>query len=158
MKKKVLLTIKFDHNIDLITNSSSELFVLRGDSKSIVEEMVKEVYPDYLSEYEEIKSLEEMTGSEMSTYLEYTQDVYDKRRKGDYSIFGIDPKLLFEGWSESLSEEDLSWRFEFNLTPYGISEVKKKVGNVFFLFSIHDNPNWEMQERLMDIAERYHLG
>lgn len=31
-------------------------------------------------------------------------------------------------------------------------------GNMWFMFSIDQNPNYEMQENLMSIAERYHLG
>ena len=29
---------------------------------------------------------------------------------------------------------------------------------LWFLFSINENPNWEMQENLMNIGTRYHLG
>lgn len=37
MKKKVIFTIKVNHSIDIITNSSSELFVLEGQTKEIVD-------------------------------------------------------------------------------------------------------------------------
>ena len=55
--KKTLFTINIDNTIDLITNSSSELFILHEDSLETAKEMIASVYPEYLSEYEEVKSL-----------------------------------------------------------------------------------------------------
>ena len=36
LQKKVLIEIKVDNVVDIITNSSSELFILSGDTKEIV--------------------------------------------------------------------------------------------------------------------------
>ena len=30
--------------------------------------------------------------------------------------------------------------------------------DMWFLFSFYENPNWELQEQLMVIADRFHLG
>ena len=38
-----------------------------------------------------------------------------------------------------------------------IKGIEKSVGR-FFLYSIDANPEWEMQEKLMEIGKRYHLG
>ena len=38
-----------------------------------------------------------------------------------------------------------------------IKGIEKSVGR-FFLYSIVENPEWEMQEKLMEIGKRYHLG
>lgn len=53
------------------------------------------------------------------------------------------------------------------LVPYSFvtdenrEEVINKIcpqKDMYFLFSINENPNWEMQEKLMLIMTRYHLG
>ena len=56
----------------------------------------------------------------------------------------------------------------FNDEEYGdfvveenFEEIKNKLDperELFFLFSLDDNPDWEMQERLSKIMERLHLG
>ena len=52
--KKILFAIKVNNVVDVITNSSSELFVLKGETKNIVEEMITNIYPNYKNEYEEV--------------------------------------------------------------------------------------------------------
>ena len=71
-KKKVLFEIKVNNVIDVITNSSSELFVLKGETQEIVEEMIKDIYPDYKNEYEDLKPLKEVSSSDFRTYLDQT--------------------------------------------------------------------------------------
>ena len=38
------------------------------------------------------------------------------------------------------------------------AELLDPNGQIFLMFSIKDNPNWDMQEKLMEIGTRYHLG
>ena len=61
--------IELDHCIDIITNSSSELFILKGATKELVKEAIKKVYPDYLDEYQEVKSLSDLDHYELDQYL-----------------------------------------------------------------------------------------
>jgi len=97
--------------VDVITNSSSELFVFKGKEKSIVEELIKEIYQDYLNEYKPLKSLEELTEREIDYYLDYS------------------------------------------------GKSKAELNNqMYFLFSLNENPDWDHQQDLMEIADRYHLG
>ena len=49
---KTIFLINVDNHIDLITNSSSELFILKGETKNTVTELISNVYPEYLNEYD----------------------------------------------------------------------------------------------------------
>ena len=51
--KKVLFSLNIDNVIDIITNSSSELFVLKSDNKSVITALLESIYPDFRNEYEE---------------------------------------------------------------------------------------------------------
>ena len=42
--------------------------------------------------------------------------------------------------------------------PCVLNNCIAKYKNVINTFSIKDNPNWDMQEKLMEIGTRYHLG
>jgi hypothetical protein len=150
MKKMFVFDV--DNVIDLITNSSSELFVLEGNTKQEVTELIESVYPDYLNEYHEVKSLSELDDDELNTYLSYTNDF-----KTFEAVFakGWDPMVVFR----DISSIDEGSTFYGDLSDEGIELIKSTLNpNTFFLFSIMDNPNWDKQEELMSIASRYHLG
>ena len=59
--KKTLIVISVNNVIDIITNSSSELFVLKGETKEIVTEMIRDIYPDFESDYESLKHISELS-------------------------------------------------------------------------------------------------
>lgn len=140
--------------IDLITNSSSELFILSGDNKKEVEDLISSVYPNYLSEYEEVKSLSDLDNSELNTYLSY--EYHDWNNKLILSdVFNIDPKILYENYDEI----DNSKYWYGHLSKDGMNQIREKLPkDMFFLFSIDENPDYDKQEDLMNIATRYHLG
>lgn len=161
--KKVLFAFNVSNIINLITNSSSELFVLEGETREIVQEMIESTYSGYRSEYEEVKSTAELTKEELDTYISYkyhswSYDRDETDRGARYSsICGVEPKDLYEGWKNRNKE-----KFWYgNLSESGAEKLKKAMdpdNNMWFLFSIDENPNWDMQEELMCIGERYHLG
>lgn len=68
---KKLFIFQPHHLIDIITNSSSELFVLKGQTKEAVREMIANVYPEYLNEYSDLQSSEEMDIDKLATYIRY---------------------------------------------------------------------------------------
>jgi hypothetical protein len=50
------------------------------------------------------------------------------------------------------------WRF---VTEDNLEEIKRKLDpdkRLYFLFSIYENPNWDMQEQLENVMNRIHLG
>lgn len=153
--KKTIFTLNVDHIIDIITNSSSELFVLEGNSFDEVANMIAELYPNYTDEYE-LKSTKELTADELDTYLDY-KGYYNGQRELPDSIFNIAPELLWKDWKNRFSEK----YYYKSLTESGAELVKEKMdpkNKMFFLFSLDENPDWDYQEKLMEIATRYHLG
>jgi len=183
--KKVLFAFNVDNVIDLVTNSSSELFVLEGETKEIVEEMIKSKYPEYLSEYEEIKNISDLSAEELDTYFSYAcspgmwpaskhmypvlpgftfDELYEPEK--DFKT-GLPKNPAWNGQVQYKLKDNTkrkkgdTWHFGRFVTEKNREEIINKLcpnKNMYFLFSIDENPNWDMQEELMCIGERYHLG
>ncbi len=173
---KTLFVFKIDHSIDLITNSSSELFVLHGKTKEVVEEMIKTVYPNYRNEYDEIKSLRELNNDDINSHLYYKCSTdFWPCKKSDYPILnGFKFDELYEAKSDEpawnghlqyqLKNNNPNKKDKWN-TFFVTDENRDKVlnaldpnNNTFFMYSIDENPNWDYQELLMEVGERFHLG
>ena len=159
---RTVFCISIDNQIDIITNSSSELFVMRGDSKKDVIKLIENIYPNYRLEYEELKSLYELDLDELSTYISYRNDLFCYNSDGSQVMsicesLGLKPHEAFDNWYEYFSDNNSY------VTPY-LSDIAKYElrnkfpKNTFFLFSYGENPNYEMQERLSSIGVNYHLG
>ena len=162
--KKTMFVFTVDNTIDLITNSSSELFVLQGDSKELVIEMIKSTYPNYLTEYEEVKSIDELSNRELDTYIgiEYNSWSNSKQETETNLIPGFTFDEMYESpeWAKGNSH-----RGDRYFTRDVTDETREKYINgispkkdMYFLFSIDENPEWEEQEKLELISTRYHLG
>lgn len=152
----VLFTLQFHSVVDVITNSSSELFVGLENSKELMVSLVKDIYPGYLDDYEEVRGIEDLTDDELEMYISYH----------------------YNGWSNSqqcmMHNVTFDEMYETKVYDYGsytyirsdfISDNRERINNsidperkMFFMFSRDENPDWEMQERLMSIMQRYHLG
>lgn len=174
MKRKIFV-FNVDNIIDIITNSSSELFILEGDTKEELTNLIKEVYPNYSNEYEDLVKLKEASLDQKRIYITYVVEKHDyscdyslskeQRRKIDIDKaierakkYGMSPEEFYEDWYNCLS--DKRWFF-CSYSEKGINKIINTVdpeGKSFLLFSIDENPDWEHQERLMEIASRYHLG
>lgn len=149
---KHLFTFQPDHVLDIITNSSSELFVLKGQTLAIVESMVRSVYANYDSEYESIKPTSDLTIDEIQTYLSYAYIHYSEEPK---MLSGFSFDEMFE---KSERWTNLKWGFVTEENKAKVVKAMDPTGDKFFMFSKDENPNWEMQEQLMEVGERYHLG
>ena len=150
---RVVFYITIHSFVDIITNSSSELFVGRGNSKKLVEELVMQVYPDYTKEYSEIKSIEDLTDSELDTFICYHCEPWGKKD----TINGFT--------SEEMYKEEKRFPGFWDLKPGFVKKYRKRIldgidpeRRMYFMFSKQQNPNWDYQEKLMDIMDRYHLG
>ena len=176
LQKKVLIEIKVDNVVDIITNSSSELFILSGDTKEIVQEMVSDVYPNYLNEYEQIVPLREADDDQIDTYLDKIEDpiwnIWEATRNMSeeeerlYRIkvatkiakkYKMTPDEYYIDWEDTKNKK----YFYPQASIKGLrkaAELLDPNGQIFLMFSIKDNPNWDMQEKLMEIGTRYHLG
>ena len=155
MDKKIMFVIHPHSVVDVITNSSTELFVFDGSSKKAVEDIIKDVYPNYLDEYEELKPLSQLNDEDFESYLDWIYPSWDNRMTLAH-IFNIEPESLYSNWAEKATSK--YWYGE--LSKEGISLIRKQLDmdNTFLLYSIDENPDWEQQEKLMDIGTRHHLG
>ena len=147
---KTVFAIQIDHTIDIITNSSSELFVLEGKNAEIVKEMVSLVYSNYLNEYEDVKSAQDLNIDEVETIISYMEDYKEISPFGlpaDKLWSNLETRGKYEYWYPELSES-------------GAQLVKDYLAskNYYFLFSLEQNANWDMQEMLSNIGQRYRLG
>lgn len=164
----VIFTLKLHSVVDVITNSSSELFVGTGVSKEAVVQLVEKVYPNYLDEYDEVKATHELTNSELDVYIEYKHNHYFTNSSQLATILagvgGECPPDVIPGFT--FDEMYKKGNYGTYLRhPFVTDENRERVieaidpnGVMFFLASLDDNPNWEYQEQLETIMIRYHIG
>lgn len=168
MKNKTLISIQVSSVVDIITNSSSELFVLKGEERGIVEEMIKNIYPNYTQEYK-LEKLSESDKETKESYIDWVYDTYGKRFNwrdtkdekikiltDEASSFNLTPDEFFSNWDERNGDY-----YYPDYSDKGIDLVLKKLdpeNNIYCLWSEDENPDWDMQEKLMTIGTRYHLG
>lgn len=151
---KKIFEFNVDYTIDILTNSSSELFVLKGKTKEIVEEMIREVYPSFEDEYK-LVALEECDEDDLSTYI---NSVFLKYDSDDFAMckkLNVRPNILYKNFGMYGIENYWSGEYSKEGREILLNNIPK---NTYLLFSLDENPNWDMQERLMTIASRYHLG
>lgn len=206
---KDLIVFKPHSIVDIITNSSSELFVFEGNEKEVIEEMIRQVYPNYDNEYEELKSIMELSVEELDNFISYhcSPHRYPARR-ADYPLIGdytfeelyepeeggrawngelqyqlkdnsrppknltvkkfddfinkdIDP-YSEENWNNDEEEYEDKWHIRRFVTLQNHTEVINRIcpeHNLYFMYSLDENPNWDYQEKLEEIGGiRYHLG
>lgn len=177
MEKKILFTLKPHSVVDVITNSSSELFVGSSQSKETMISLIENVYPEYLNEYEAIKTIDDLSSNELNTYFSYACSPHcSPASKGMYPVLNgftfeelyiaeDDGKLAWNGEIQyelrnNVIDKKHKWDYSF-VTDENLEEIKNKIDpkrEMYFLFSLDDNPNWEMQEELECFMTRHHLG
>jgi len=159
---KKLFIFNIDNQIDIITNSSSELFLFKSDNKEVLISLIESIYPDFRSEYMEPMQYKDMDLYRFESCIEY-----------QFSSWRMEKKdcIVFEGFKfEEIYEKDKYQREWEKNTLYSFREgflqnnkdrIIKSIdpnNHLWFLYSIEDNPNYEMQELLEQVAVRYHLG
>ena len=180
MDKRVLFVFNIQSASDVITNSSSELFVFDSDSAKRVKEMLDCNAPGWEEEYQEPIKFSDMSEEDQIDYIDwclsdlYFDDFkYDTPQEFNEAIIRKYHKLtclpkeeipkLFENWNdfELNDTKDIRYYyFRLRLSDYGIEVFKDKFCDDICLWSIGENPNWERQEKIMDWCggERHHLG
>ncbi len=161
-----LFVISPNHTLDIITNSSSELFVLRGLSIKIIKEMIKEVYPDYLKEYYPVKHSEKLTGRELAKYLSYAYEHNDYSNNTYRSIKNPSlPDRIYSFYEYPDYHDKEKKHKTWYIDDRKVSKCKRLILDIidpdrqmYFLFSKDENPEWEYQEKLESLGSRYHLG
>jgi len=157
--KKTIFEFDVSNVINLITNSSSELFILQGKTKEYVTEMIKSVYHDYLDEYDEVLRIDELDNDQLTTYVGRNYNSWSNAAQKN--LYNLIPGFTFDEMYEESNWGKTKEYYPKDVTDEtrekyirGISPKK----DIYFLFSKNDNPNWEKQEELMTIASRYYLG
>ena len=157
---KTLFIIKPHSVIDVITNSSSELFIGKHNSKDLMIEMIRSAYPAYRAEYDEVKTIDQLDDEELEMYISYHYEYWSNREQETI-------RNVIDGFTE----EEMYVTKEFNGHEYtyliddfvkynreriiqGIDPDKE----MFFMFSYDENPDWDAQELLSNFMTRYHLG
>lgn len=177
MKKLILFTLKPHSVIDVITNSSSELFVGTAQSKENILALIEAVYPNYREEYEEIRNIDDLTASELDNFFNYACSPHQWPATKD--MYPILPGFTFDELYEPKDDSKPAWNGEIQydlknndpdpeykwhtayVTEDNLEEMKNKLDpqrEMYFLFSISDNPDWEKQQIFESFMDRYHLG
>lgn len=186
---KVLFNFKFQSVSDVITNSSSELFVFKNHNKDAVLLTLEALYPDWRKEYEEPEFVKDMSEEKFEGYVGWVFDFNmideDQRRsvlgllnrpseeemrenwenykefsaaKREADILGLKPEEFISNWNvyNPFSEE---WKDRYpEISELGMKKLKEYYADDIALWSYDDNPDWEYQEKLQEVAHRYHLG
>jgi len=158
MNKKILFKFNVDNAIDIITNSSSELFVLKADSNKIVVELLESVYPDFRKEYDEPIQFKDMDAEQFTDCIHWLYG-YSEVKEKCASFPGFTFEQMYVKSEHSWREEEYNWKEGFlEENQEAIIKAIDPLNKQWFLYSKDENPNWDMQEKLMEIGDRYHLG
>jgi len=172
---KTIFTMNITNTIDLITNSSSELFVLKGGTKEAIMQMLDNIDTSWRNEYEEPKNILELSIDELDTYFSYACSAHCfPARKSNYPVlngFTFDELYEADGkecaWNGEIQyklrnnkQRDCEWDRDFVIEDNRTEVINKLNPNhdMWFLFSFDENPNWDLQEKIEGIADRFHLG
>ena len=210
---KSLFIIKIQSQSDVITNSSSELFIFNDkNSKEEVIELLNNVYPNWKDEYAEPVPFSKITDEINEDSLWYllpnsSYDIMDdfrsiifdhiKGSKIQYEDFlstsecnellkkfnenlkiekykfpevefarkhGLEPEIFWDGFDDLKVElvEGMGRKyincFQLEISEKGKEALIKANPNSWLLYSLDENPDWDHQEDLIQIATRIHLG
>ena len=83
-----LICFNIDHIIDFITNSSSELFVMKSDNKDIVISLIESVFPDFRKGFHEPMQYKDMPEDIFAKCIETIYDSYAKEKEDLFLFSG----------------------------------------------------------------------
>jgi hypothetical protein len=167
---KTLFVFQIQSFTDVVTNSSSELFVFTGTT-GVVSDILDSNVPGWEHEYDDPQSVQDLSPNSLETYLSYAYDNYDRnwdnkritretsRQTRWAREFNIDPNDLYKNYKEWDPNSE-KWEIsQLQLKEGWDKLIKQKLNpNLVFVFSKEENPNWERQEKMMTFGSRYHLG
>ena len=170
MNTKILFEFNIQSITDIITNSSSELFVFKNRELEDLVLILSLIHPCWNLEYNEPIQVNRMRDDELVTYLEWVYGGSDfdyeirnipitkenTKRTGVAKHFGLKPKFVYEGyenWDPNINKLSLKY------LPEGLRTIRAMIPDTTFaMYSKDDNPTWEYQEKFERLGKRYHLG
>jgi hypothetical protein len=129
----IIFTFNPHSIIDIITNSSSELFVFKSKSKEIIEEMIEEVYPNYLKEYMPLIHINDLEVEDLNNYLTYHCSAHQwPARPGDMPLIGdyTFDELYEPEINMRTGEIEVAWNGEIQYTLRDNSRPPKKENKI----------------------------
>lgn len=154
------LCFNIDNQIDIITNSSSELFVFKSDNKEVITSLIESIYPNFRNEYREPIQYKDMDIDIFENCIEYQYKSWRLPKNNCVVFKGFTFEEMYEK-SEYQYQKDISYSFKKGFLQNNKDAIIKALdpnNHLWFLYSIDDNPNYEMQELLEQVAIRYRLG
>lgn len=167
---------------DVITNSSSELFVFKNqETAGEVVNLLDTIYPKWRSEYMEPLEASELDNDNLLWLIEtftpyrfWSVDRYSinpevfKMGKRNRTLrecelpkfLGLTEEETYSNW-ETWNPCENVWENRYlHLSNQCYSKFKEWCikNHIISLFSIDENPEWEKQEILMNYATRIHMG
>jgi len=172
--RKYFVRIPIQSFSDIITNSSSELFVFQKPSVKDVIKLLDDYTPGWRDEYEEPILFKDMDEYDQNNYIDWvsglpyyfnyeSDDEYNKAIirtiHRDLCISEEEIPELFENWNKPTVYPNYRY-YCLNLSSKGYNLYREKFKYDICLWSLDDNPDWDRQEKIMDFVggKRYHLG
>ena len=151
-KKNLLCVFGIETAIDLITNSSSELFIF-DSKKEILVDLIKYCHDTYLRT-SDVKSLRELDGWELQTVLEhygdistyadlyfkFGVDIKDKYDHNSYLCYGLDnlEEEDFEKIYQALDPEGKILVIDFcNENGFSVGYIDRKLKDMCIFYEYH---------------------
>ena len=179
--KKFILRIVPQSFSDVITNSSSELFVFLNGTTGFIKNQLDEFVPGWDKEYEYPILFSDMNEDAQKRYIEWVfdlpwffeQDYYDIEAYNRAVTIHVtrtlcipdeEVPMIFDNWNKPDYFEDCYGKkhmmYHLKISEFGYELLKNKYKNDICLWSIDENPDWTRQELIMSVlgARRYHLG
>lgn len=165
-----MFVFRIDSIVDIITNSSSELFIMKAEGKDVLIELIESVLPEFRETYEEPILLKDSSLYLISTYIFY--NYYYKGntspiKKSDLDViegFTFDEMYgyyldLYPLTNGKKTDPYYAEKYEIrgNFIKNNLEKIIKTLdpyNNIWFMSSLDDNPAYETYEKLMPIGER----
>lgn len=166
MNTKILFEFNIQSITDIITNSSSELFVFKNRELEDLVLILSLIHPCWNLEYNEPIQVNRMRDDELVTYLEWVYGGSDfdyeirnipitkenTKRTGVAKHFGLKPKFVYEdyeNWDPNINKLSLKY------LPEGLRTIRAMIPDTTFaMYSKDDNPTWEYQEKFERFGKR----
>lgn len=189
---KVLFRFKLQSLSDVITNSSSELFVFKNHNMEAVKLTLDALHPNWRDEYAEPEWVRDMDDETFKDYIDWVlgSEQYDRTERNKYAWYDDrtdeekssmwvdkDKNLSYANYYKELAEKmneepaklytnwdvynpyDKEWKNRYiEFSDYGLAKIKEYLAEDIALWSHDENPDWDYQEKFMEVANRYHLG
>ena len=161
-----------DSIVDIITNSSSELFIMKAEGKDVIIELIESVLPDFRDTYGEPILLKDCSGYELYLYVFYNYTFTGSANEGygGKKTFNVINGFTFEEMYVPFLElyphlfnksYPNYYKNEYELRNNFIEDNRERIikavdphNNIWLMKSLDDNPDNEIYEKLLPIGRR----